>query len=200
MPNAKENGYKKIAHNLFRSPNELKNFSELELERKNRTMLCVSKKLENPMISDKDLVDFLVNGCGGACSKVSQSTAYRDIATITRICGNIQLASKAWYRYMVVEGAKEAFAIAKTTKDAKGMAAAIDKIGKYTMADKEDNDFDFDKLIPPSFEPTDNIAVLGEDFEEIPAGELEKKRKELRLLFGKKIKNDNHIEDAEIIE
>ena len=199
MPNAKERSLKKIAYNLFKSPDELKDFSEFQLERKNRTMLCVSKKLDNPMISDKELVDFLVGGCGGVCKSVSLSTAYRDISAITKISGNVSLASKNWFRYMIVEGAKMAFEIARTQKDAKGMAAALDKIGKYTMADKEDNENDFENITPPSFEPTDNVAVLGDNFQQIPSNELEEERKKFRKLFGSKMKNNETIEEAKIV-
>ena len=55
---------------------------------------------------------------------------------------------------MIIEGAKKAFDIAKTNEDAKGMAAALDKIGKYTMADKPDNDFDWQQMIPLDIEPS----------------------------------------------
>ena len=40
---------------------------------------------------------------------------------------------------MIVEGGKRAFNMAMGKEDAKGAAAALDKIGKYTRADKDDN-------------------------------------------------------------
>lgn len=69
-------------------------------------MLCVSKLLEDPMTADKEIVSFLTGGCGGNCEPVSTATAYRDLASIRRLVGNVQLAGKNWYRYMVIEAAK----------------------------------------------------------------------------------------------
>lgn len=191
---AKQEAIKKIEKVLFLSDREASEvLTPTQLERKKRLMICVSKKMDNPMISDKELVDFMTAGCDGACSMVTISTAYRDVAALTRIFGNIQLAAKSWYRYMIVEGAKEAFKISKEMKDGKGMAAALDKIGKYTRADKEDDAFDWERMIPPSFEPTDDVSVLGDDLEKIP--NVEERRKELRQLFNKR-----NVKDAEIID
>ena len=81
---------------------------------------------------------------------------------------------------MIVEGGKRAFNMAMDKEDAKGAAAALDKIGKYTRADKDDNKFDYSQMIPPSFEPSDDVTLL-EGLEEIE--NLEEKREELRTLF-----------------
>lgn len=196
---AKDRAFNKIAHNLFKASEELENFSPIEIQRKNRTMLCVSKLLDNPMIEDRLLVEFLMNGCEGHCDKVSQSTAYRDLAAVTRICGKIQLAGKNWYRYMIVEASKKGIRIAEAQKDAKGIAANADKIGKYTMADKEDDAYDWSQMLPPSFEPTDDVSILGDGFTEMSPSELEDKRKEMRSLFHSKAKTAEVI-DVEIIE
>jgi hypothetical protein len=192
--NAKEKTYEKIRQALFLPREDASRLlTPLQMERKERLMLCVSKKMENPMMSDKMLVDFLTAGCEGACRPVPQTTAYRDIAAITRLFGNIQLASKSWYRYMIVEGAKEAFQVAKNKDDAKGMAAALDKIGKYTRSDREDDKFDWEQLIPPSFEPSDDPSLLGSDVEKIE--NLEERRKELRRLF----QSGKYVQDAQVI-
>ena len=182
---AKENLtiYDKIEKYLF----EDKKKAELvltptELEVKERIMLCVTKKLSEPMISDKSLVNFLMSGGDGTVTRVSDSQAYRDVAALNKIVGNVQLASKNWYRYMIVEGAKAGYEIAITAKDSKGVAACLDKIGKYTRADKEDNDFDFSQMIPPNMEVTDDVTVL-EGIE--PIEDLETVRNEFRNLFKK---------------
>jgi hypothetical protein len=194
MSNAKEKTYKKIEKTLFLSKQEASSIlTPAQVERKERWMFCISKKMDDPMISDKDLVNFLVSGGNGAFLPVQATTAYRDIAAISRLFGNIQLAAKNWYRYMIIEGAKEAYAIAKVNCDAKGMSAALDKIGKYTRSDKKDDDFDWDKMIPPSFEPTDDVSVLGDNIEIIE--NLEERRKELRRLF----KSEKFVDDAKII-
>ena len=139
-----------------------------------------------------------INGCGGNTDAVSQSQAYRDIGMINRLVGNIQLAAKAWYRYMIVEGGKKAFNMAIDKEDAKGAAAALDKIGKYTRSDKEDEKFDYSQLIPPSFEPSDDVTLL-EGLE--PIEDLEGTRSEMRSRFkgmlSKKAVDIRPIEEEE---
>lgn len=143
-------------------------------------MLCVSKRMESPLIEDSELVNFLMHGCGGQAEPVSKSQAYRDIAMLNRLVGNIQLAAKSWYRYMIVEGGKKAFQLAIDSGDAKGAAAALDKIGKYTRSDKEDDALDYSQLIPPSFEPSDDVTLL-EGLE--PIDNLEQERQDFRSQF-----------------
>ena len=194
---AKQEAIKKIEQVLFLPEKEAAELlTPVQLERKRRLMLCVSKKFDEPMIPDKLLVDYLTTGCDGTCKPVTLSTAYRDVAAVTQMTGNIRLASKAWYRYMIVEGAKETYDIAKTNKDGKAMAMALDRIGKYTRADKDDDAFDFSKLIPPSFEPSDDVTLLNIE----PVKDLEKRRKELRRLFRKEFKEDKEIEDVKEIK
>lgn len=184
--------YEVIEQQLFKSREDAASvLSPKQLEVKERLMLCVSRKLEAPMIMDSDLVNFLMGGCGGACVPISQSQAYRDIAAINKLVGNIQLSSKSWYRYMIIEGAKKGYEIAKKANDAKGIAANIDKIGKYTRADKEDDDFNWEEMIPPSWEPTDDVTVL-EGIE--PIENLEEQRLALRKLWKKDL--SSKAEDA----
>lgn len=180
------NVYEKIQQHLYEdTQTALQYLTPTEIEIKKRVMVCVAKIMDEPMIQDKDMVKFLMNGCGGKTEQVGQSQAYRDIAAIRKILGNIQLASKSWYRYIIIEGAKEGFDIARVERDAKGMASCLDKIGKYTRADREDDPFDFSQLIPPSFEPTNDVTVM-EGFEKID--NLEEERKKFRELFTKDLK------------
>ena len=175
--------YEKIEKELFKSREDASLIlTPGQLEVKERLMACVSTLMEKPTTADSELVTFLMNGCGGTRTPVNQSQAYNDVAAIKKIVGNFPLASKTWYRYMIIEGAKEGFEIAKVAKDAKGMAACLDKIGKYTRCDKEDEDFDWSQMIPPSFEPSDDITLL-ENMEVIE--DLESKRREFRSLFKK---------------
>lgn len=192
----KDTTYEKIERALYHDTEDAQRLlTPTEEAIRRRMMLCVAKKMESPLIEDQELVNYLMNGCGGNSDKVSQSQAYRDIGMINRLVGNITLAAKGWYRYMIVEGAKKAYQIAIDHNDAKGAAAALDKIGKYTLCDKEDNKFDFSKMVPPSFEPTDDITTL-EGLE--PIDNLEARRQELRSLAVGIIKNK--AEDATIIE
>lgn len=176
----KDPTYDRIEQVLFKDRDTTAlQLSDRELEIKERMMLCVAKKIDDPLTADSELVTFLTGGCGGITKPVSKSQAYRDIAMIDRLVGNIQLAAKSWYRYMIVEGGKKAYQLAIDNNDAKGAAAALDKIGKYTRADKGDDAFDYSQLIPPSFEPSDDVTTL-EGLEKID--NLEERRKELRAL------------------
>jgi hypothetical protein len=173
--------YEKIEKVLFLSTEDAQKYlTPSVLEIKNRLMLCVSVLMAEPMKEDTEIVNFLMNGCGGECEGISNSQAYRDVAALRKMVGSIQLSSKSWYRYMIIEGSKQGFEIAKKANDAKGMAACLDKIGKYTRADKEDEDFDWSQMIPPSFEPSDDVSLM-ENME--PIEDLEAKRKEFRAIF-----------------
>ena len=174
--------YDKIEMVLFKGRDESEAFlSDKEQKQKERWMLCVSKLLDDPITADKDLITFLTGGCGGVCEAISQATAYRDIAAIKRLVGNIQLANKNWYRHLVIEEAKAGIKIAKEAKDAKGMAANIDRIGKYTRLDKDDEDIDRSGWQPPVFEPSDDVTLLGDNFVKIE--NLEQEREAFRATF-----------------
>lgn len=187
-----ETTYDRIERSLFKDKEEAeRTLSAREMEIKRRMMLCVSQKMDDPLIEDTEMVKFLTTGCGGLAAPVSKSQAYRDIAMMNRLVGNIQLAAKSWYRYMIVEGAKKAYNIAIENNDAKGAAAALDKIGKYTRCDKEDDAFDYSQLVPPSFEPSDDVTLL-EGIE--PIDNIEEKRRQLRSYFKGK------AEEAQIMK
>lgn len=178
--------FKKIESTLYLKDSEAaQQLTPFENERRKRWVWCISKKMEDPLIQDKMLVEQLETGFAGLFSPVAKSTAYRDLAAVAKITGSIQLAAKNWYRYMIIEGAKKAYNIAETKKDGKAMAAALDKIGKYTRADKPDNDFDWSQMIPLDIEPAADPDLL-ENVEKID--NIEQRRRELRALFKGEMK------------
>ncbi|MDD4593156.1 MAG: hypothetical protein PHG06_22455 [Parabacteroides sp.] len=177
----KDDAFKKIESVLYLPDSEAaEQLTPFENERRKRWVYCIQQKMEDPLKPDKTLVDELTTGFSGIYSPVSKTTAYRDIAAVQKIIGNIQLAAKNWYRYMIIEGAKKAYQIAEENGDGKGMAAALDKIGKYTMADKPDNDFDWEQMIPLDIEPAADPDLL-ENVQKID--NLEQRRRELRALW-----------------
>jgi hypothetical protein len=183
MPNAKDRAAEKIRKNLFKPTSEVREqFSEMEMERKKRIMLAVTMKLDDPITPDKEVINFLVGGCGDAALPVSQSTAYRDLRLINSITGNIQLASKDWDRYMVVETAKQQIGKFKD-KDGKAVAALLKVIVQARRLDQDDPVDMFDKMVPFDPEITSDAKVLGEGVEVI--NDVENRRKELRDYFGK---------------
>lgn len=191
---SRDSSFEKIEASLYLSESEaVQKLTPTENERRRRWVFCISKRMDDPLIPDKMLVEQLQAGYAGIFDPVSQSTAYRDIACVNKLVGNIQLGAKNWYRYMIIEGAKKAYAIAEQKQDGKAMAAALDKIGKYTMADKPDNDVDWSQLVPPVFEPSADPDLL-ENIE--PVDDLEERRRQLRSLFKGEMQRE--AIDAEI--
>ena len=112
---------------------------------------------EFPTKKESDIRDLLMNEFG-----VVKSTAYEDIQFIKILLGDIKNPGKEWIRYRVNSMLDEAFSLAQTQKDPKGMALAADKLGKYNMLDKPDADpLPFDEIVPQPFEPTDDPTPLG---------------------------------------
>jgi hypothetical protein len=65
------------------------------------------------------------------------------------------------------------------------------------MADKPDNDFDWDQMLPPILEPSNDVTLL-EGIE--PIDNLEERRKELRTLFKQEMKTSAIDIEAEVEE
>lgn len=195
----KEDTIAKIERLMFKPVEEIRSMlTEAEMRIRNRLVLCMGLKMENPLISDTELVDFLTTGCAGNCTPVSQSQAYRDLAALSRIAGNIQLAAKNWYRYMVIQACQKGIAIAMERGDVKGIAACAAVITKAKQLDKEDTEINWEEIIPPAFEPTDDITLL-ENVEVLDKEELEIRRKELRKLYKGKSREE-YAEYEEIKE
>ena len=74
----KDPTYERIERALYKDKDESTTIlSPREMEIKKRMMLCVSKKMEEPLIPDTELVNFLIHGCGGNAEPISKSQAYR---------------------------------------------------------------------------------------------------------------------------
>lgn len=171
-----------ITQYLFKDAAACSVLTAQEVQAKRRYELCITRRMDNPLTLDRDLVEYLQQGCDGIVEPVSKSQAYRDVAAITQITGNIALASKNWYRHLIIEGAKEIYAMAMRKEDSKGAAAALDKLGKYTRCDKDDEAMDWSEMLPPVFEPSDDLTLI-DGLKAIPTDELEARRKHLRELF-----------------
>ena len=90
----KDTTYERIERALYKDRDEAEQMlTAREQEIRERMILCVAKKMDSPLVEDSELVNFLMHGCGGNATPVSQSQAYRDISMINRLVGNIQLLS-----------------------------------------------------------------------------------------------------------
>lgn len=116
-----------------------------------------TQSLDNPLIRDIELRDYLINKY-----RISERQAYRDLANIRILLGNVRNAGKEWIRYLVIEGLKDAANRAKLACKIKEEIMALDKLAKYNRLDKEDmEELPFDKIIPVDWETTTDVTVLG---------------------------------------
>lgn len=173
---------------LYDNVDELRGrFTEKEIKQLLRIRSAHTKLLEDPLMIKRTLVDLII-----AQFDISVAQAYYDIEQAEAILGDIKTASRQYMLHLVTEGAKNAFSIAQTNKDAKGMAAAMNIIGKYHKLDQpESQDFPHDKIIPPCFVVTPDIRVIRPDYNKNAA--------EQRLRVLKKTAPDL-IVDAEVID
>lgn len=135
-----------------------KYLSEDEMAILDRYAITFTYWYNNPALTDRQIQNFITRRFN-----VSVSTALLDVPQIKALLGNIKTASKEYHRYIVVEMCKEAYQLAKNRNppDVKGMVMAADKLGKYTRIDQDDIDnLPWDQIVPPNFEPTDNLSVL----------------------------------------
>ena len=147
--------------------------------------------LQNPHLSDTMIVDFMINSCD-----IKKRMAYLELKNIKTILGHVKVASKEWHRHMVIEMCKKAFSMAQTLNDAKGMALAADKIGKYTKLDKDEaEELPWDTLIPPNFEPDPDVSTLGLTRDT----NIEQRREQLRNKYLKKY-DPSHFQEAVIVD
>ena len=136
--------------------NDTLDITPAKAEIKRRYEAGFAFSLDHPALGDAAIRDYLIRNF-----KITRSQAYRDIAEIKKYLGNVKNAGKEWHRHTVVEMLKRAYAMALKKKDYTAMITAAAQLGKYTKVDKEDAaDIPWDKIIPPSWEPTGDISVL----------------------------------------
>lgn len=147
-----------------------------------------TQSLDNPLIRDTELRDYLMT-----TYHISESQAYRDLANIRILLGNVRNAGKEWIRYLVIEGLKDAAARAREGGKLKEEIMALDKLAKYNRLDKEDiAELPFDKIIPVDWETTSDVSVLG-------AKPMENLEQEIEKLY-KKYMDEIEIEDIDYQE
>lgn len=135
-------------------------FTGKEIRQLLRIRFAHTKLLENPVSTKKSIVELLV-----AMDGVSIAQAYYDLELAEAMLGDIKSSSRQHMLFVVTEGAKMAYDIAKTNGDARGMAAAMNLIGKYHKLDQpEEKDFPHDRIIPPRFVVTTDIRTLRPDY------------------------------------
>jgi hypothetical protein len=180
--------FDKIQRSLFEE-DSLTQLSAKDLELRSRYQGVFVVWIENPHYTDREIVRFIIQQHG-----ISRTQAYHDLQRIKTMLGNVRNAAKEWQRYAVIEMCKEAFNIAKKKGDVKSMVMAIDKLGKYTKLDKDEQEaLPWDQLLPPQLEPTSDISVLkitrSPDFE-----------KQVQKLKRKYLGEEVQVEDADVVD
>lgn len=188
---------------MFEDISELKDFTATEKAQLKRYRSAFTILLENPSTSDRKLVEYLINEFG-----ISDTQAYRDVANIKVFLPSVRNAGKQWSRYLVEEELKQVITEAKELAqgDPNGeegheplsiaqqgylleiRTKALDKLGKYTRLDKEDElGINWEDIVPIPIEPTNDVSVL-------KVKPLPNKEEEILKMY-KKYKDDIEIED-----
>ncbi len=116
-----------------------------------------SKTLENPALTDAQLVAYLREQYGRSARQ-----AWRDVAAIKAVQGNVARAQRAWHEYTALEMIKQTFALAREKQDVQGMAAAANAYTRAARLDKpEVAQVDWSEIVPVAFEPTADVTLLG---------------------------------------
>lgn len=115
--------------------------------------------LEDPMMTDAEIRDYLM-----LHYQLSKSQAYRDIANLKVLLGNVRNAGKEWYRHRVNFILEEAYRMAQEGKTAaaKALSAVATAIIKNNRLDQDDGEqYPWEEIIPQPFEPTSDPTVIG---------------------------------------
>lgn len=113
--------------------------------------------LQFPNKKDREIVGELMRR-----GNVQRSAAYEDLRLIKQLLGDLNKASKDYWRYRFLQMAERAYEVAENNGDARSMVAAADKIGKYMgLAEADEVDKGYDKIPIQIFAVTDNPEVIG---------------------------------------
>lgn len=115
--------------------------------------------LGKPTLTDTNIRDYLM-----ANFKVSKMQAYRDLANIKLILGNIPVATKEFYRYKANHILDEAHsaAMAGNDKRAKALTKIAEAIAYNNRTNEDDGEkLPFDKIIPQDLSFSVDPEVAG---------------------------------------
>ncbi|MBW6490833.1 MAG: hypothetical protein K0B15_06510 [Lentimicrobium sp.] len=179
--------FDKIQRSLFED-SEVTKLTAKDLELRSRYQAVFVIWIENPNYTDREIVRYIIQQ-----HKISRTQAYHDLQRIKTMLGNVRNAAKEWQRYAVIEMCKEAFNIAKKKGDVKSMVMAIDKLGKYTKLDKDEQEaLPWDQLLPPNLEPTSDVSVL----KITRSAEFQN---QVKLLKKKYLGDNTEIQEADVV-
>ncbi|KXB86063.1 hypothetical protein HMPREF3034_00011 [Prevotella sp. DNF00663] len=158
------------------------------LERLHRLRGLYAYWLQFPTKFDQEIVQYDMS-----MFKVGRAQAYDDLHLVQLLLGNIQQAGKEFMRWKINKDLEEDLKKARRAGDFRSVAAIEKNRILNNRTDKDDEpEFEFDKIVPQNFEPTDDPSVIG--IERVP--DLRSRIKKLITKYSK----DTMIEDAEYVE
>ncbi len=144
-------------YNVF-DDRDVKNVSQKVLDIRQRRYVLFVHLQSNPSLTDHQLADYLLS----YKPHISYDTALRDVANVKSVIGNFDRAAKELYRKQVIDMHKKAYHKAYENNNEMGMVAAANGITRAANLEKEDPDqFRWDLLNPPNFEPVHDISAIG---------------------------------------
>jgi hypothetical protein len=190
MPKKKDKTLDKIELNLFKDQDSF----VVKMTPKEYDIMLRYQKIfvhwnENPGMTDSEVVDWISDKFG-----ITRMQGYRDIAVVEYLLGNVKKSSKEWTRYRITQMLLEDRKRAIANKNDTAAIMAADKIGKYHKLDQNsEEDFDWESLENPDFEPSNDITVLDT---RLFNADMEQKRMALRAKFKAKIPIDTTFTDV----
>lgn len=95
----------------------------------------------------------------GQFPDISQATAYRDINRALALFGDVTKSQKEGWRYIIFEYNQKLFQMATKDKNLESMGKCLDRMIKLADLDKEDSQFNPDKLRAQMYEISLHPAV-----------------------------------------
>jgi hypothetical protein len=170
---------------VFDERKEISKITDKVLEIRKRRYVAFVYYYSHIDQTDDQIIEFIK-----LCNpKLSYVQAAVDLNAIKNVIGNMPRVRKELIRYQVIELQKRAYQHAESLGNVDAMVAAANGIGKAANLDKDDPEIPWDEMLPPSFEPVNDLEALGEGFEKHQSVERDIER--MRKKYGE-------IEDAKI--
>lgn len=143
--------------NLYEDDNKLNHLPVDQRERLKRIRSAYTLWNNYPNKSQKEILNHLMG-----LYPVEQRQAYRDIAIVQELLGQINKASKDWHRYKFNAMVQKAYDVAEMKQDPDAMQKAANTYAKYNQLDKEEFvALHYDEINVQTFEPSEDPTLLG---------------------------------------
>lgn len=147
----------KLEQYLFVDVSELEHLTNVNKDTMLRLRAAYTFWLENPNKKEKEVIDFMVKD-----KMMSRVAAYEYARTLKTLLGNINKASKDWWRYRTNTMLEYAYQRAVASDNIDAMVKAASQLIKNNNLDKEDRQsYEWEQIKPQTFVPTDDPTIIG---------------------------------------